>query len=154
MAGSGRNNKSQDKSKLYGPAIYQLHAQGRPHDEIAKLFGLSQRTSERYFAEYRKSLKQDKALARAVQIATDKMLEITEAASGRYERWIKDEDADPKLQKIAFDASTNVLKSAKALTDRHVIDRDVGNTPHDELYDDIEALLDKRRRARTSEEDG
>lgn len=153
MAAKG-GNRADAKSKLYGPAIYQLRAQGKSNTTIAELLGLPIRSTERYFAQYRKSLKEDKVLSRAVQIATDKMLELTELASGRYETWIKDEDGDPKLQKIAFDASTNVLKSAKALTDRHVIDRDVGNTPHDELYDDIEALLDKRRRARTSEEDG
>lgn len=153
MAGHG-GNKADIKAKLYGPAIYQLRAQGKTNGEIAELLKLPIRSTERYFAQYRAALKGDKLLSRAVQIATDKMLELTELASGRYERWIKDDKADPKLQKIAFDASTNVLKSAKALTDRRVIDRDVGNIPHDELYDDLEALLDKRRRARTPEEDG
>ena len=146
-------NKADVKSKLYGPAIYQLRAQGKTNGEIAKILELPIRSTERYFSQYRKALKTDKLLSRAVQIATDKMLELTKLASGRYETWIKDENADPKLQKIAFDASTNVLKSAKALTDRHVIDRELGNMPHDELYDDIEALLDKRRRARASQED-
>lgn len=141
---------SEKKARLYGSAVYQLKTQGNNWPEVAKTTGLSERSAQRYYAEYQKELKSDPNLSKAVQAATDKMLELTEGASKRYAGWINDENTAPQAQKLAFDASTNVLKSAKALTDRHVIERDLSNKSDDELFDAAEQLLEQRRRTRTA----
>ena len=139
-----------DITIYYGAAIYQLHAQGKPHQEIADLLGIKLRSCNRYYAEYKTGLKTNPNLQRTVEAATDKMLELTEISAKRYEEWIKSKD--PKLQLIAYNSATNVLKSAKSLTDRHVTEHDLSRMPHADLISETRQLLSDIEEKATSEE--
>lgn len=148
-----------ETAKRYAPYVYFLREEGNSWDWISRELGISLSTCQRYIAIHKATMENEPTLSQALESAKSKLPSLLNDSVKQYKTLLSreygsDRESAP-MQKIAFDAATNILRSGnvKVLTDpKTVVVHELGKVTNVELDSEIDQLLIEAPESRETRE--